>query len=99
TWCSTPGGGVEKGEKSAEAARRELREETSVDAEGMTGPIWLDEHWFRSGEDLVHQQDRYFLVRVDAPSIDISGLDKMEQDIMVEHRWWSVGDLAETSDM
>ena len=100
TWWATPGGGVEKGEKSADAARRELREETKVDAQGMVGPIWVDEHWFRAGDDLIHQQDRYFLVHVaKRPKIDVSGLDAIEQDFMVEHRWWSVAELAETDQM
>jgi ADP-ribose pyrophosphatase YjhB (NUDIX family) len=96
TWWATPGGGVEKGERSAEAARRELKEETSVDAEGLVGPIWIDEHWFRSGKDLIHQQDRYFLVRVEKPEIDVSGLDAIETDMMVEHRWWTLDDLEGT---
>jgi len=99
TWWATPGGGVEKGERSAEAARRELREETSVEADGLTGPIWVDEHWFRAGPDLVHQQDRYFMLRVDAPEIDVGGLDRFEQDIMVEHRWWSIPELEVTDAM
>ena len=99
TWWATPGGAVEKGESSEAAARRELREETSVDAEGLVGPIWIDEHWFRSETDLIHQQDRYFLLRVESPDIDASGLDRYETDMMVEHRWWSIPDLRATDEM
>ncbi|MGB2940740.1 MAG: NUDIX domain-containing protein [Candidatus Dormiibacterota bacterium] len=93
TWWATPGGGVEQGEKSVDAARRELREETGIDVETLEGPVWIDDHWFRTPEDLVHQQDRYFLARVDRPNIDVSGQDVFETDLMQEHRWWPLTEL------
>lgn len=93
TWWATPGGGVEKGEKSVDAARRELLEETAIEAAELVGPVWVDDHWFRGASDLVHQSDRYFLLRVDQPEVDTQGLDAIETDTMVEHRWWSVPEL------
>jgi 8-oxo-dGTP pyrophosphatase MutT (NUDIX family) len=98
TWWATPGGGLEQGEKSIEAARRELREETGIDGEALLGPIWVDDHWFRTADDLVHQSDRYFLLRVDKPEVDVGGLDHFESEMMVEHRWWRLKDLEETAD-
>ncbi len=96
TWWATPGGGVEKGEKSIDAARRELFEETAIEAPELVGPVWIDDHWFRGAADLIHQSDRYFLLHVDRPEVDTRGLDAIETDTMVEHRWWSIAELEES---
>jgi 8-oxo-dGTP pyrophosphatase MutT (NUDIX family) len=98
TWWSTPGGGVEQGEKSVDAARRELREETGIEADELAGPVWRDDHWFRTADDLVHQEDRYFLLRVDHPEVRTSGLDSIEAETMVEHRWWAADEIEASPD-
>lgn len=92
-WC-TPGGAVEPGESYAEAARRELREETGIDAE--PGPeIAQRQVSFVTLEGVpVDADERYFLVRVDACEIDTGAHTELEQRVMTRWRWFAPEELA-----
>lgn len=92
-WC-TPGGALDPGEDYAGAARRELIEETGIDAdpgpeiarrvvefvtiEGV--PVWADE--------------RYFLVRTRADSIDTARHTELERRVMRSWRWFTPAEIA-----
>lgn len=86
-WC-TPGGAVDPGETFAAAARRELLEETGIAADpGAEVARRLAE--FVSLEGVaVAADERYFLVRVDAPEIVTHGHTALERQVIRSWRWF-----------
>ncbi|GLZ05208.1 hypothetical protein Acsp03_26740 [Actinomadura sp. NBRC 104412] len=97
----TPGGGVGKGEGLAEAAARELREETglAVEPAELGAPVavtsgYADLGWIRGT-----LRDDFFLYRTHAHEVDTAGQEDFERSQLTGHRWWTVDELATTQDL
>lgn len=91
----TPGGGLDGAETFAEAARRELGEETGLHLDGPLGPcVWEREVTVRWGNRCFVQSERFFVHRVDRHRVSDAGLLDYERDELVEHRWWSASEIA-----
>lgn len=89
----TPGGGLHPGESYEAAARRELWEETGIDAE--PGPcVWQGRHTFRFGDRWFEQRDRFFLLRVPAVDVRDEHRTELERAALLRHRLWSVEEIA-----
>lgn len=91
----TAGGECEPGESFADAARRELFEETGINAEpGPEIARTMPEFITVEGEP-VQADERFYLIRVAEARIDTSGHTALEQALMTQHRWFTLAELAD----
>jgi ADP-ribose pyrophosphatase YjhB (NUDIX family) len=69
----TPGDALEPGETAEQAALRELREETGIDSAELSPCVWTRVHHFVWGGQRYEQQERFFVARMEAPTITFDG--------------------------
>jgi len=96
----TPGGGLEAGETSAQAAVREVAEETGlILTESELGePLYAETIEFPWDGGMIRQAQQMYYVPVASFTPSQRGFDEIEQRCLLDHRWWSLAELAATTE-
>lgn len=95
TWWVTPGGGMDPGESERATAVREVAEETGhlLAEDDLVGPLATRFAVHGYSDQILEQQESFYLARVGTLEIDISAHTEEEQITLQGHRWWSRSEI------
>lgn len=99
-WWVTPGGGIDAGESPAEAALREVHEETGhrADPADLRGPVAHRVVRHGYSDRVLEQEEWFFLLPAPRFRIRTDGHTASERQKLGEARWWPLGGLAGTEE-
>ena len=93
-WWEIPGGGIDHGESSSEAARRELHEETGIDGAEIGPCIWVQHVEFDFGGWHFDQDEFIHVAWAAGGDYAPQALEPLEHLAFTGGRWWSLDELV-----